>query len=113
MGYLYQLSTLTGTGLDSAIYAMMAACFLPFVWAMIAKWRGGFVTKNNQNPRVFWHKQQDLPAVPTPLKPTALKAYPCFWLQYQWPYTALYHNLPSIALLGCMSFFALVLGCVI
>lgn len=78
MGYLYQLSTLTGTGLDSAIYAMMAACFLPFVWAMIAKWRGGFVTKNNQNPRVFLAQTTGLASRANATQANSFESLPMF-----------------------------------
>lgn len=37
----------------TAIYAMMTACFLPFVFAIVAKALGGFTPKDNANPRIF------------------------------------------------------------
>lgn len=37
----------------TAIYAMMTACFLPFVFAIAAKTLGGFTTKDNADPRTF------------------------------------------------------------
>ena len=37
-----------------AILAMVVACLLPIVWAMLAKIWGGFVLKDNQNPRAFY-----------------------------------------------------------
>lgn len=37
----------------TAIYAMMTACFLPFVFAIAAKALGGFTAKDNANPRTF------------------------------------------------------------
>ncbi|HEY4713153.1 MAG TPA: MAPEG family protein [Aquirhabdus sp.] len=42
--------------LSTAIYAMVAACVLPFLTAALAKIIGRFQLKDNENPRDFQHK---------------------------------------------------------
>ena len=39
--------------LSYAIVALMVACVLPYVFALLAKKAGGFALKDNKNPRAF------------------------------------------------------------
>lgn len=53
---IYRLAVMLGDSLDVAIIAMMVACALPFVWAVVAKLLGGFRAADNKAPRVFLDK---------------------------------------------------------
>lgn len=74
----YQLSELVGLELKSAIIAMMVACGLPFVWAILAKWQGGFRPKDNQNPRAFLTKLDGLPARANAIQANSFESLPMF-----------------------------------
>lgn len=50
---MYFLLNLMTETTQVAILAMMIACALPFVFALLAKVIGGFGNQDNQNPRVF------------------------------------------------------------
>lgn len=74
----YQLSGLFGVGIKSAIIAMMMACGLPFAWAMIAKWQGGFRLKDNENPRAFLAKTTGLSARANAVQANSFESLPMF-----------------------------------
>lgn len=74
----YQLSGLVGSELKSAIVAMVVACGLPFVWAMVAKVLGGFKAKDNQNPRAFLANLQGLPARANAIQANSFESLPMF-----------------------------------
>lgn len=74
----YQLSALVGTTLSSAIFAMMTACFLPFVWAIVAKWQGGFRSKDNANPREFLAKTAGVAARANATQANSFESLPMF-----------------------------------
>lgn len=50
---VYLVGQIFGQSLSVAIYAMMMACILPFVFAITAKVLGGFKDADNANPRAF------------------------------------------------------------
>lgn len=74
----YQLSGLVGSELKSAIIAMMVACGLPFVWAVVAKWQGGFRPKDNESPRAFLAKLDGLPARANAIQVNSFESLPMF-----------------------------------
>jgi uncharacterized MAPEG superfamily protein len=45
-------------GISGIILILIVACLLPYVFTLIAKAKGGFQAKDNQNPREFWRKRQ-------------------------------------------------------
>lgn len=48
--------------ISGIVYLILAACFLPYVFAIIAKIAGGFKVRDNQNPREFLAKTTGLAA---------------------------------------------------
>ncbi|OOR91320.1 hypothetical protein B0181_03165 [Moraxella caviae] len=45
-----------------AVYAMLAACIQPLLWALLAKVAGGFRWQDNENPREFLAKTNGMAA---------------------------------------------------
>ncbi|ENV49147.1 hypothetical protein L292_0894 [Acinetobacter junii CIP 107470 = MTCC 11364] len=43
-------------GIGGIILIIIVACLLPYVFTLIAKSKGGFQAKDNQNPREFLAK---------------------------------------------------------
>lgn len=54
--FIYMWSAAWGNQLSSAILAVVVACLLPYVWAIIAKVLGGFRPEDNVAPRDFLAK---------------------------------------------------------
>ncbi len=61
-----------------AIIAMMIACALPFVFAMIAKAIGGFKASDNAQPRTFLQKLTGLPARAHAVQQNSYESLPMF-----------------------------------
>lgn len=78
MKVVYLLGTVFGTGLASAIKAMAVACVLPFVWAILAKWLGGFKGNDNLNPRAFLATLDGLPARANAVQVNSFESLPMF-----------------------------------
>lgn len=78
MNIVYVLGTVFGTGLSSAIWAMLIAGLLPFVWAIVAKGLGGFKAKDNLNPRAFLANLQGLPARANAVQANSFESLPLF-----------------------------------
>ena len=53
MNAVYYLGMWLGDSLKVTISALLVACFLPFIWTVIAKLAGGLKSLGNQNPRAF------------------------------------------------------------
>lgn len=53
MNLIFVIGGLVGDRMGVAIGCMLIAGFLPFFWAMLAKFWGGFTAKDNENPRAF------------------------------------------------------------
>jgi len=49
-------------GISGIILMIIVACLLPYVFTLIAKSKGGFQAKDNQNPREFLAKTTGLSA---------------------------------------------------
>ncbi len=62
-----------------AIYAMLVACFLPVVFAGIAKASGGFKSNDNANPRAFLSKLSGLPARANAVQQNSYETLPMFF----------------------------------
>lgn len=70
--------TLLPDTLAIGIWAMMAACVLPFVWTIIAKMAGGYRFDDNQNPREFLAKLTGLPARANAAQANSFETLPMF-----------------------------------
>lgn len=70
--------TLLPDTLAVGIWAMMAACVLPFVWTIIAKMAGGYRFDDNQNPREFLAKLTGLPARANAAQANSFETLPMF-----------------------------------
>lgn len=75
---IYWIGHLVGQTLDVAIYAMMAACFLPFVFTIIAKLSGGFRPADNANPRAFLAKTTGRAARANAAQANSFESLPMF-----------------------------------
>lgn len=62
----------------SAIWAMMAACGLPFIFSYIAKGFGGFGFADNAAPREFFAKLTGLPARADAVQKNSFETLPMF-----------------------------------
>lgn len=78
MNIVYVLGTVFGTGLSSAIWAMLIAGLLPFGWAIVAKILGGFKAKDNLNPRAFLANLEGLPARANAVQANSFESLPLF-----------------------------------
>lgn len=67
-----------GTDLDSMVKAMVVACMLPYVWAIIAKKLGGFGASDNQNPRAFLAKLDGMAARANAVQANSFEGLPIF-----------------------------------
>lgn len=65
-------------GISGIIYLILAACLLPYVFAMIAKMVGGFKAKDNQNPREFLAKTTGLAARANAAQQNSFESLPLF-----------------------------------
>lgn len=65
-------------GINGIIYLILAACLLPYVFAMIAKMVGGFKAKDNQNPREFLAKTTGLAARANAAQQNSFESLPLF-----------------------------------
>ncbi len=61
-----------------AIIAMMVACALPFVFAMIAKMLGGFKETDNARPREFLAQLTGMPARANAIQQNSFESLPMF-----------------------------------
>jgi uncharacterized MAPEG superfamily protein len=61
-----------------AIYCMMAASLLPFVWMWIAKIAGGFRASDNANPRAFLANTTGLAARANAAQANSFETLPVF-----------------------------------
>lgn len=78
MAVFYQLGTVFSNTLSSAIMAMMIACLMPFVWAIIAKMAGGFRPKDNANPRAFLANAKGVSARANAAQANSFESLPMF-----------------------------------
>lgn len=79
MTYLsYWIGSLVGTKLSATIYALIAACLLPYVWTTIAKISGGFRMSDNKNPRDFFAKSTGLSARMNAAQINSFESLPMF-----------------------------------
>lgn len=67
-----------GVTLVSTIWAMMAACFLPFVFTVVAKVVGGFKPADNKNPRAFLAKTNGKAARANAAQANSFETLPMF-----------------------------------
>lgn len=65
-------------GISGIIYLILAACLLPYVFAVIAKMAGGFKPKDNQNPREFLAKTTGLAARANAAQQNSFESLPLF-----------------------------------
>lgn len=78
MAVFYQLNTVFSDTLTSAIMAMVAACLMPFVWAIAAKVAGGFRAKDNANPRAFLANVKGVAARANAAQANSFESLPMF-----------------------------------
>lgn len=64
--------------IDGIIYIILAACLLPYVFAVIAKIVGGFSFSDNQNPREFLAKTTGLAARANAAQQNSFESLPLF-----------------------------------
>lgn len=69
---------MVGTDLDSMIKAMVVACILPYVWAILAKKLGGFGTRHNQDPRAFLAQLEGMAARANAAQANSFEGLPMF-----------------------------------
>ena len=65
-------------GISGIIYLILAACLLPYVFAIIAKMMGGFKPHDNQNPREFLAKTTGLAARANAAQQNSFEGLPLF-----------------------------------
>jgi len=65
-------------GINEIIYLILAACLLPYVFAIIAKIAGGFKVADNQNPRDFLAKTTGLAARANAAQQNSFESLPLF-----------------------------------
>lgn len=78
MGLFYWLVGFVGDRISVVIWAMLIACLLPFVWAILAKILGGFKPSDNQNPRLFLDNLTGLPARANAAQANSFETLPMF-----------------------------------
>lgn len=64
--------------ISGIIYLILAACLLPYAFAIIAKVAGGFKLKDNQNPREFLAKTTGLAARANAVQQNSFESLPLF-----------------------------------
>lgn len=66
------------SGMDIAIKAMLVACLLPLIFAMLAKIAGGFKVADNANPRQFFDHVTGLSARMNAAQQNSFEGLPIF-----------------------------------
>lgn len=74
----YWIGSLVGAKLSVTIYAMIAACLLPYVWTSLGKISGGFRMSDNKNPRDFFAKSTGLSARMNAAQMNSFESLPMF-----------------------------------
>lgn len=64
--------------ISGIIYLILAACLLPYIFAMIAKIAGGFKGSDNKNPREFLSKTTGLAARANAAQQNSFESLPLF-----------------------------------
>ena len=64
--------------ISGIVYLILAACLMPYVFAIIAKQAGGFKAKDNQNPREFLAKKTGLAARANAAQQNSFESLPLF-----------------------------------
>lgn len=79
MMYLgYWLGQFVGDGVKSAIWAMMTACLLPYLVAMMGKKLGNFQGADNADPRAFWAKTTGIASRANAAQTNGFESLPIF-----------------------------------
>jgi uncharacterized MAPEG superfamily protein len=65
-------------GISGIILIIIVACLLPYVFTLIAKSKGGFQAKDNQNPRDFLAKTTGLSARANAVQQNSFESLPLF-----------------------------------
>ena len=65
-------------GIGGIILIIIVACLLPYVFTLIAKSKGGFQAKDNQNPREFLAKTTGLAARANAVQQNSFESLPLF-----------------------------------
>lgn len=65
-------------GISGIILMIIVACLLPYVFTLIAKSKGGFQAKDNQNPREFLAKTTGLSARANAVQQNSFESLPLF-----------------------------------
>lgn len=65
-------------GISGIVYLILAACLLPYVFTIIAKFVGGFKPKDNQNPRTFLANTTGLAARANAAQQNSFESLPLF-----------------------------------
>ena len=65
-------------GISGIILMIIIACLLPYVFTLIAKAKGGFQAKDNQNPREFLAKTTGLAARANAVQQNSFESLPLF-----------------------------------
>lgn len=64
--------------ISGIVYLILAACLLPYVFSLIAKFAGGFKGSDNQNPREFLAKTTGLAARANAAQQNSFESLPLF-----------------------------------
>jgi uncharacterized MAPEG superfamily protein len=64
--------------ISGIVYLILAACLLPYVFAIIAKKAGGFKARDNQHPRDFLSKTTGLAARANAAQQNSFESLPLF-----------------------------------
>lgn len=64
--------------ISGIIYLILIACLLPYAFAMVAKFAGGFKKKDNQNPRQFLEKSTGMAARANAIQQNSFESLPLF-----------------------------------
>ncbi|WP_130803570.1 MAPEG family protein [Acinetobacter ihumii] len=65
-------------GISGIVYLILAACLLPYVFTIIAKFSAGFKSKDNQNPREFLAQSKGLAARANAAQQNSFESLPLF-----------------------------------
>ena len=65
-------------GISGIIIIILVACLLPYVFTLIAKFKGDFQAKDNQNPREFLARMKGLSARANAVQQNSFEGLPLF-----------------------------------
>lgn len=104
MNLIFLIGGIVGESMSVAVIAMLVACLLPFLWAVVAKGLGGFRAADNKTPREFLVKLTGLPARANAIQANSFESLPMFLAGV---ILAMYCFVPQLIINGLACFYVL------